>query len=160
MDEQQLNPPKRPSFSFKTSSPARTWVLVLVGIEIILLFVIAYINITSYRSKIHGFERNVTTLSVALGPLVVHPDQTLLTDLTVPLAKAGKFALVLITDANGKVIGSTDRRFDQQVIHSLLQTDYPASGQNINDRLRLECAIFYQGKRVGALRAEVSAKDF
>ena len=138
----------------------RAWVLVLVGIEIILLFVIAYINIASYRSKIQGFERNVTTLSVALGPLVVHPDQTLLTNLTVPLAQAGKFSLVLVTDANGKVIGSTDRRFDQQVVHSLAQADYPASGQNINGRLRLDCAIFDQGKRVGALRIEVSSKDF
>lgn len=160
MDE-LINPtPKKPSFSFKNGPSIRTWIFVLVGMEILLLFVIAYLNITAYRSKIHYFERSVTLLATALGPLVVHPDQRVLTDLTVPVAEAGKFALVLVTDATGKVIATTDRRFDHQIIPSLAKISYPADAQNINGRLRLDCAVLYQGQHVGALRVEVSSSAF
>ena len=89
-----------------------------------------------------------------------HPDQRVLTDLTVPVAEAGKFALVLVTDPTGKVIATTDRRFDHQIISSLAKTSYPADAQNINGRLRLDCAVLYQGQHVGALRVEVSSSAF
>ena len=164
MDKKETKPTSEQISLKKIPMMARKIIAGLAGLNglfiVVLVVAVTYLGIKGRNEKITSFENSATALATALGPSIKSDDPTAIQNMAVEIAKAGKFALVIITDANGRVIGSTDRRLDHKIFKEMAKAPRRAKGYQSNERFLCDCAIVYAGKTLGAIRIQLLEGEF
>jgi hypothetical protein len=118
-----------------------------------------YTFITSNRQREELQGRIAATAAAAIAPSIMRSDTQVLQEVVVAIARTGNFSLVIAADPNGKVIASTDRRFDNQALDDLTRASVTPKPYLAFRRTRYDMIVEYQGNSVGFLRLEIGKND-
>ncbi|HRJ28080.1 MAG TPA: hypothetical protein PLO61_11310 [Fimbriimonadaceae bacterium] len=103
-----------------------------------------------------AFLQGVRGLSAALVQPMLQRDSARLQRTLEQIASAGPYSVVVVTDARGLVVASTDRTLENKTLDSLRRPPIQSPKfERLSDRIRAETAIVIGGDNVlGGLRVE------
>lgn len=139
------------------------WTVCILGLVLFLMVQNAVSCTKVNRMQRDTFSQGVQALAIALStPLseaIGGPEgQARLENLLKKVATEGDYALIILTDQQGKVIATTDRRFEDQVVRELAREQRTARVSSPGTRLRADCSVYAMQSRQGGLRVEMEAR--
>lgn len=105
------------------------------------------------------FKNAVSAMSVPMQTVILTRNTDRARPVVTGMATAGGYSLVLVTDPEGRVMGSSDRTFDSQTIGDMKSPTTGVQLRSVDGGLQATCPIALGGNNViGTLRVVLPQK--